>query len=131
MALAEPRLDLRCADEIAVGVVVAAKSEDRSGIFYTKLEVAVSACHQGACAQTLTISVPGGKVGDFEQFIIDHPVPQLGEAVAVTRIAGRHFAYRLADPEVAKALRQLPGSPAPQAVGGAPSNEPQPAVKTQ
>jgi hypothetical protein len=137
MALAAPstELDLSKADDVAVGAVVSTKSENRSGQFVTELKVNVTRCAKGGCAATVFITVPGGKVGDYEQFVIDHPVPVVGELLAVTRAAGHQRVLRLAEPANAakfeRALKTLRGSMQPQSVSSAPPASAQPVGKSR
>lgn len=137
MALAAPasELDLSKADDVAVGSVVSAKSENRSGQFVTELKVNITHCAKGGCAATVFVTVPGGKVGDYEQFVIDHPVPVVGESLAVSRAAGHQLVLRLAEPENAakfeRALKTLRGSVQPHSVSSAPPASVQPVVKSR
>lgn len=118
LAANPPGLDLSKADEIAVGFVVSARSSIRAGLFFTELEVAVSQCHAGECGQRLFVTVPGGKVGDLEQTVVDHPVPAVGEPLAVTREITHLRVHRLADAETRArfetALLMRGGSQQPQ-----------------
>lgn len=102
---------LERAELVATADVVAARAlppEPGARLLYTELEVRVRECVRGACVGTLRIKVPGGRSGDIEQEIEDHPVPRPGEVIAVAREAVHTRIYRLADaPELVGFARAL------------------------
>ena len=133
---AAPALDFSKADTVAIGSVISTRTENRSGQFVTEVEVAVARCAKGRCPATLVVLAPGGKVGDFEQSIVDHPVPIVGEVLVVTRTLGRHRLFLMREPEVGRRVdlalaTLLRGSTQPQSVELAPGPSTQPVGKTR
>lgn len=55
------------------------------GLIVTTLTLETRACLQGSCSARETIVVPGGRVGDLEQVIVDNPVPVEGQVLVLTR----------------------------------------------
>ncbi len=134
-AWAAPRLDFTKSETVAVGSVVKTTSEKQGSLFVTRLEIQVNSCAKGPCPSTVVVTVPGGRVGDYEQVVVDHPVPKVGEALAVSITFGRHHLHRLEIPAEAAAFTEaLHGlvsvSRPPQSVPVAPATVAQPPVKT-
>lgn len=81
---------LERASLVATAEVVAARSLPPSPgarLLFTELEVRVRECIVGACGGTLRVRVPGGRSGDIEQYVEDHPVPVPGDVIAIARVA--------------------------------------------
>jgi hypothetical protein len=76
------------ADWVGTGQVRSARTlppQAGEGLLFTELEVTVHTCHKGTCPQSVTVRVPGGRHGDFEQLIDGQPAPKGGESVGLTR----------------------------------------------
>jgi predicted Zn-dependent protease len=93
------------------------------GLFVTDLTLTVRDCVKGDCAATLTVRVPGGRIGELEQVVDHQPVPALDATVLVTRARATSRPQVIAVDEGRRAelRRQLeslgqavPGSLAPQ-----------------
>ena len=82
------------------GKVVEARSEwaDQSaGAVVTRLVVALSMCDGKPCAGQLRLVVPGGRIGTFEQRVVDLRVPAAGEKVFLS-LGADHVHLSLAPP---------------------------------
>ena len=85
------------ADSAAVMEVTAQRSAFHplhKGLIVTTLTLETRACLRGACAGQQSIVVPGGRVGDLEQQIVDLPVPATGERLVISVKAGRAQIHR-------------------------------------
>ena len=77
------------------------------GLIVTTFTFSRRECLKGACAQLETLELPGGRVGDIEQFVAHEPLPTQGARVVVVRNAGRVQLMRV-DPDLqARLLKAL------------------------
>ncbi len=51
---------------------------------FTEVEVAVRRCVKGDCPARMLLLVPGGKLGDLEQYVEGAPVPETGSVLGIT-----------------------------------------------
>jgi uncharacterized protein (TIGR03382 family) len=128
-----PALELSRAEQVAVGQVRAMRSErsaTQPGLFVTELEVQVNECVRGSCPATVTVRVPGGRLGELEQEVAHHPLPSLADPIAVIRTEGHVKVLALKEPATAQRfsearLRLLgPSVPAPPARPTTPASQP-------
>lgn len=80
------------AADVALVEVVARQSAfhpRHPGLIVTTLTLAPRECLKGSCAQLGALIVPGGRVGDVEQYVAHEPVPAQGEQLVLTRGAGK------------------------------------------
>lgn len=72
---------LEGASAVAIAKVSATSVQFINGRVFTTLTITTTECLKGRCASYTRIQVPGGKVGDIEQAIIEHPVPTIDESL--------------------------------------------------
>ncbi|MFZ5440513.1 MAG: matrixin family metalloprotease [Myxococcota bacterium] len=80
------------ASDVAVVEVTARQSTFHPkypGLIITTLTLSPRECLKGGCPQMESMVVPGGRVGDLEQYVAHEPVPGQGEQLVVCRGAGR------------------------------------------
>ncbi len=105
LALAsEPTRDPAQAQTSAVVATVQVKAthtraQAQGKLLYTEVELSLRRCVKGSCPAQMLIVVPGGKLGDIEQYVEGAPVPEAGAVLGVTLARGANAA--------APALREL------------------------
>lgn len=111
---------------VVVRAKVAHRLPSRPGLIVTSLDVVLEACVGSSCERVNRLTVPGGRLGDLEQIVEHHPVPQLGERLGLARKNGRFVIYRLAErDETVRFDALLLKSASPQKADVAPGPLPQ------
>jgi hypothetical protein len=67
----------------AVGTVAAASTRDVGGVLQTTLEVAPTSCRSGSCPAAARVQAWGGTLAGITQQVGEHPVPRVGDRVAL------------------------------------------------
>jgi hypothetical protein len=101
----------------------------RPGLIFTSLALRFEDCLSSDGCALSSIDVPGGRVGQLEQYVEHHPVPLVGELVGLARKGGRWVVYRLVDSAEAARFAQIaPGWRLTHEAGAAPRTAMQPAA---
>lgn len=93
-----------------------AEASLKAGLITTTLALVPEGC--SADCPVTSVVVPGGRVGDLVQEVVDHPVPQPGEPLVLLRVGGRLKLLR-PDRQPADAQGLRPGQQRPK--GAAPT----------
>lgn len=105
------------AEDVAVVQVTARQSyvhPQHPGLIVTALTLSPRECLKGQCANLDVVVVPGGRVGEIEQYVAHDPVPLAGEQIIVTRRTGKVRLLTTEPTERLELIRALrSGSPAP------------------
>jgi hypothetical protein len=59
------------------------------GLIVTALSLSPRECLKGQCSKLDVVVVPGGRVGEIEQYVAHEPVPLEGAQLVVTRRTGK------------------------------------------
>lgn len=79
---------LATADRVSVARVsqrTSLRLPESPGLIVTDLKLTVHTCVKGDCAETLTVRLPGGRLGDLEQVVAHQPVPAVHDAVVLVQ----------------------------------------------
>lgn len=105
---------------VEVGVVrthVVHRSATSAGLIVTSMDVELEACVAASCERMVRVTVPGGRLGELEQYVEHHPVPAIGERLGLAKKNGRWVVFRLSDESQATRFGALSsGSARPQGV---------------
>lgn len=111
---------------VVVRAKVAHRLPSMPGLIVTSLDVELEACVGASCERVNRVTVPGGRLGELEQIVEHHPVPQLGERLGLAKKNGRFVIYRLANTEESTRFGALlVKSGTPQSPAAAPAAAPQ------
>ncbi len=94
------------------------------GLIVTTLTFATQECLKGSCAALDRVVVPGGRLGDLEQFVAHEPVPLEGDQLVVTRTGGKVRVVRVEPAEQIQLLARLRAGSTPTQQGPRPHSEP-------